>query len=270
MLTGLAMPSFAVEQGGVTAAQAAQTNDEIIAEILADSSVSNAAKAQVQQKAAFVAAFQSNPAAAISALTSATTITARPTTQDTSSLIGSGTAVLQLCPAVTYALNVTPYRQETSSWCSAATVKQTLMYIKGSSPTQTAIMAALGAGPGLDKVLTYLNTQQTANNYFRTNCASQAEFDDRLAYCATNYTPMIFTLKRTAATVTMWPYPTDGHFTNCDGNFGSNYLFSDPYYFIYYLPNLTIPEPGYLTRSFAQLSAVNKALMGTTYMQVGY
>lgn len=94
-----------------------------------------------------------------------------------------------------------------NNWCSGATVQQTLMYINGTSPSQSTIMNAVGAGPSLNTVLDYLNIKQTKNIYIRTYCSTKADFDARLAYSAYYYSPMIFTLKSTGNN---WPYSTNG------------------------------------------------------------
>jgi lipopolysaccharide export LptBFGC system permease protein LptF len=279
---GLTASGFAVATGGVTAVEAQQTNEEIVAEVLNDPTVSVAAKAQVQAKADFVATYRDDPEAAIQALQN---FNAQQGNIITPGAIitsgGSFTAQLPLSlqsisvgdPAY-YALAVTPIRQETNTWCAAATIQQTLRYIRGTSyvlPTQSAIMGTVHSGPGLNTVLSYLNTKQTRNTYIRANASTKDAFDDLLAYSTLSFSPMVFTLKATSTA--NWPFTTQGHFTNCDGFYAATnagYLISDPYYFPHYLPNVTIANPGYLPRNFTQLKNVNTTLMGTSYMQVGY
>lgn len=172
-------------------------------------------------------------------------------------------------PTATFALLVTPCKQETNSWCSAATIKQTLRYINGScSTSQQSIMNSVGAGPGLQTVLNYINARISLPDYYKVHVANRTEFDALLDYDVTHYQPMVFTLKNRKG-IDYWPYQTYGHFTNCDVYLYGEYLISDPFYFLDYVASAT-SDNGYHYEPWWKVWDVNTQLFGSGNNHVGY
>jgi len=167
----------------------------------------------------------------------------------------------------------TTIKQETSTWCSAATVQTALKYILGSSGftvTQTSIMNSVGAGPGLQTVVTYMNNKLSQQGYsypylIETFGGNQATFDVCLLWDIQNYQPMVFTLANKSSgtgNLTKWPYYTNGHFTVCNGTAdGATYSFSDPYYFKSYVASATA-DNGKLDKVWTYVADVSKQLHG--------
>lgn len=79
---------------------------------------------------------------------------------------------------------------------------------------------------------------------------------------------MIFTFKN-KKDISVWPYKTNGHFTNCDGDLDDQYLFSDPYYFLRYVSSAT-DNNGYHYKTFTQLWDVNTQHFGEGQNVVAY
>ena len=57
----------------------------------------------------------------------------------------------------------TMYQQETDTYCIPATIKSILMYINGTSPTQSTIAVITGTDP--TRIPSYLNDRQSVRYY---------------------------------------------------------------------------------------------------------
>ena len=169
-------------------------------------------------------------------------------------------------------LYVNPIMQETNVWCAAATIQQTLGYMGVSYNSQSSIMQSTGAAPALATVLSCLNSKQSDNNYIRSVVNSQTDLDNRLAYAYRFDSPVVFTMKATTGNVSngIWPYSTNGHFTNLCGKspYGTApYRVADPFYFKHYVSSA---GSGLLFRSFDQFWTVNGNLFGSNNHTIGY
>ena len=127
------------------------------------------------------------------------------------------------------------YKQETTYYCGPATTKQSLQYLKGSSPTQSSIASSLGTtreGTDGTKIVKYLNSNQNSNYYVIVVPTSQSSMESTTYSGLTIYNaPPILRLSMT--TGQGWPYPSSGHFMNISGQYtvSSNveYQVTDPY-----------------------------------------
>ena len=215
------------------------SNEQIIAIALQDTTLSVKQKQQILQKESLAK----------------TLLTARATASATSSI-----------------LYVTPIMQETDTWCSAATIQQTLGYMSLSYSNQSAIIRSTGEAPGLNTVLNYLNSHQTKNVYLRTIVDDQSDLDTRLGVAYAINSPIVFSMKATTqnAANKVWPYWSYGHFTNLCGKSTSNdepYRVADPFYFKHYVSS---GSSGILYRDFDQLWIVNGNLFGEDTHTIGY
>jgi len=170
-----------------------------------------------------------------------------------------------------YCLWPTIYKQTYSNWCSAGTMYTTLMYIKGSSPTQQTMVNYWTSGidpkksyfpPDLQLMRNYVNsnTPSSVRNYVHRTAAqygnSQTVLNTDLKKNVQDYQPMIINMKST--NTTDWPYTTGGHFCVVNGllTWESNqYFIGDPYYFTQYVSGATANN-GEHKKTWAKLSAV--------------
>lgn len=166
-------------------------------------------------------------------------------------------------------LAVKPIMQDTNTYCSAATIKQTLTYINGSyGTTQASIISSTGAGPGDAAVIKYVNAHESRNPYMLSgNLTGQSDLDNKLNYDVTGGYPMIFHMKNNGSTA--WPFPTDGHYTNISGkdNGTGKYRIIDPYYFSKYTTIRSGDTQGIHDELFTTVWAVN-GLKFSPYHQV--
>lgn len=167
-----------------------------------------------------------------------------------------------------YALWPTIYKQQTSTYCSAATVYTVAKYIGATPPSQSAIMnfwkSQWGVTyPDLPLVRNYMNLHlpgkpSTYVQYVnKTYAGNQTTFNKDLKNNVLNYQPMILLMRNTSGT-TNWPYVTNGHFCICNGLLtweNNKYFIGDPYYFSSYVPGATANN-GEHKKTWNQLNAV--------------
>lgn len=138
-----------------------------------------------------------------------------------------------------YALNVTAIKQEKSNYCSAAVCQQTLKYLGGTYDDQRTIYEdEFNSSADTSKVIKYINARQTKNTYIRFEFSGQTELDNIVLACYRLKVPIIYTVKVSEAARDrgVWPYSTNGHFTNLCGYVATHeYMFADPYYFPEYV-----------------------------------
>ncbi|MFR6247183.1 MAG: C39 family peptidase [Romboutsia timonensis] len=129
----------------------------------------------------------------------------------------------KIMPYATSVVGVTKsvpyYKQETSYYCGPATTKQTLQYVKGSSPTQKTIANSLGTttnGTDGTKIVSYLNANQSKIKYIIAKPSSQDNFTTLVNAALRSYnSPPILRVKYLSGDG--WPYTTNGHFLNISG-----------------------------------------------------
>lgn len=155
-----------------------------------------------------------------------------------------------------YCLWPTIYKQQTKTYCSAATIYTVGKYIGATPYSQKEIMDYWNSlyyddddenkkqvYPDLPMIRNYLNNTLTNKPtdyvpYARYDYADQSDFNDKLADNVTNYQPIILHLK----SVSGWPYTTDGHFCICNGLLtweDNKYFIGDTYYFKQYVSTAT-------------------------------
>lgn len=167
--------------------------------------------------------------------------------------------------------------QETSVWCSAATIQQTLETMNGYSvididvASQSNIMNVIGNGPGLQTLLNYINNQQSAVQYVKANYSDESDLLIWLSYSAYHKSPTILHMNATSANVSTgyWPYYTPGHYTNLDGkNDSGRWIVSDPYYYNQYVSS---PEfQGWHYRTYTHIATVNGNKYGSNNKTIGF
>ena len=157
-----------------------------------------------------------------------------------------------------YALWPEIYMQETSSWCRAGVIQTILMYINGTSPSQSSIIANCVAS--LPAMRNYVN-ERLPEDYvlyaYAKYGGDQETFNRWLAFDVTNYQPMMFAMKNATGSTAIWPYPTDGHYSICCGLLtwaNDEYFIGDPYYFSKYVKSATAND-GYHNKNWYQLNA---------------
>ena len=161
-----------------------------------------------------------------------------------------------------YALWPTIYMQQDRSWCRAGVIQTVLMYIKGSSPSQSEIIDKCLAK--LPDMATYINARKPddyANYVYALYGGDQEKLDYFLAYDVLNYQPMIFAMKNDTTSTANWPYRTGGHYSICAGQLtwaNDLYFIGDPYYFTNYVSNCVEDPsgPGYHKKTWTQLNRV--------------
>lgn len=105
-----------VPNGGTSAEESAMTQEEIFAEALADPNLTDEQRADILATKALVE----------------------------QGIGGAPDVEPPMTRAVNNVMLMTTKMQETSKWCSAATIQQMLIYMTGSSPSQQAIMNSVG------------------------------------------------------------------------------------------------------------------------------
>ncbi|MGX4598975.1 C39 family peptidase [Faecalimicrobium sp. JNUCC 81] len=133
-------------------------------------------------------------------------------------------------------LSVPYFKQERGHYCGPATTKQTLQFVKGSSPSQDTLCKILGTTPekGTDgrQIVKYLNSSQNKINYVIANPKSNDHFTTLVnsALRSYNSTPIARIKFRPGEG---WKYKTGGHFLNISGQkmSGSTVMhqLTDPY-----------------------------------------
>lgn len=133
-------------------------------------------------------------------------------------------------------LSVPYYKQETGYYCGPATTKQTLQFVKGSSPSQSTIAKILGTtqsnGTDGTKIVSYLNASQNKINYVISKPKSHDNFTSTINTALRSYNSApIIRIKHTKTEG--WPYNTNGHYLNISGQkmSGSTIMhqLTDPY-----------------------------------------
>jgi len=128
-------------------------------------------------------------------------------------------------------LGVKLFTQDTSYYCGPATVKQTLHYINGSSPSQSTIASGIGtttAGSALQPMVNYINSRINSR-YVIVSKPSKNRILQMVEYGVDNYMPVICRLKFSRGG--SWKYTTGGHFLNAHGynSYGDEIVLTDPY-----------------------------------------
>ena len=116
-------------------------------------------------------------------------------------------------------LKVKHFEQANGYYCGPATVKQTLHYLTGKSPTQKSIAKALGTtkqGTDGTRIPKYLNEKQKKAYYIISTTTKASKLKRRI------YENIGVTNKPSIARVKFeqtgsWRYPTNGHFLNVSG-----------------------------------------------------
>ncbi len=159
-----------------------------------------------------------------------------------------------------YSLWPTIYKQQTSSWCRAGVIQTVLMYIKGSSPSQSTIVNNCAAS--LSTMCTYVNSFLPLEEYvlysYGKYGGDQETFNRWLSFDVNAYMPMMFAMKNATTSTTNWPYYTNGHYSICCGYLtweNNQYFIGDPYYFSEYVASATADD-GYHKKTWAQLNTV--------------
>lgn len=104
----------------------------------------------------------------------------------------------------------TMYQQETDNYCIPATVKSILMYINGTSPSQSTIAETTGTDP--TKIPDYLNDRQDECYYIYT---AKSKFDQE-GMCSRLYSTIVnndvpASMGISGTTASNWYYVTNGH-----------------------------------------------------------
>lgn len=222
-------------QGGVDESYAAKTNAEILEEMLSDPNLTDEAKEKLIEKENLYQMYLQSP---------------------------SGRAVGD------YIVPVSPIKQQTNTWCSAATIQMVLSYMGASYGSQSNIMSEVGAGPGLQTVINYLNQKQSENTYIRKTWNTQDELNTVCRVADMVDIPIVFTFIATDQNYNdgVWPYPTGGHFTVLRGYFASGgYSVADPYYYADYPPYIPHAN-GLHNRTYEQLKTVNANYNGSNFL----
>ena len=142
-----------------------------------------------------------------------------------------------------YEIQVPCYKQKTRYWCGPATVKQTLQYLKGSSPSQTALAKALGttSGTSIYAIRKYLNNNQNKNTYVQMTPSSNNAMQNAMMMAVKTYkAPPILLVRITNKNFGgKAEYTSDGHYLNVSGvyhvyatpfsGYTVNYRLVDPY-----------------------------------------
>lgn len=167
--------------------------------------------------------------------------------------------------------------QETSVWCSAATIQQALETMNWNDviditvASQQNIMNVVGNGPGLQTLLNYINNQQSAIHYVKANYSDESDLLSWLSYSAYHGSPTILHMSTTSANVSAgyWPYYTSGHYTNLDGKtYDGRWIVSDPYYYSKYVSS---PEyDGWHNRTYTHIATVNGNKYGSNNKTIGF
>lgn len=104
----------------------------------------------------------------------------------------------------------TMYQQETDSYCIPATIKSILMYINGTSPSQTTISSTTGQDP--TTIASYLNDRQSTCYYIYVPKSNLTQ--DTMCnyfYYTIAYTQVPASIGISGTTTSNWYYVTNGH-----------------------------------------------------------
>ncbi len=161
-----------------------------------------------------------------------------------SSALSSGVSTPFAYRVNNYEIKVPCYKQETRYWCGPATVKQTLQYLKGSSPSQSALAKALGtttSGTSIYAIRKYLNNHQNKNTYVQMTPSSNNAMQNAMLMAVKTYkAPPILLVRITNKNFGgKAEYTSDGHYLNVSGVYHVyatpssgctvNYRLVDPY-----------------------------------------
>lgn len=101
----------------------------------------------------------------------------------------------------------TIYQQQTDTYCCPACIESTLMYINGSSPSQSSINSSINMD--FTRITNYVNNRQSRSPYIYLSSPTQSQLT---ACIKTSINVAIPTFLRIAETSTpIWYYDTDGH-----------------------------------------------------------
>lgn len=182
-----------------------------------------------------------------------------------------------------YALWPRVKKQQTNTWCSAATVETVLNYVglnSGTIPTQSKIMDDWKkywnvTYPDLPLMRNYIRDKVDAkcSTYIVFQYAgNRTDFNQALAWDVLNYQPMIILMSNKNGTSSR-PYKTSGHFCLVNGYFSGidKYFIGDPFYFDGYVsgaPKNSRGDQGEHNRTWAELNFVITEKFGNSKQTV--
>lgn len=192
---------------------AAKSDEEILEEILADPTVSDAAKEQLLLKEEL---YQE----ALASLES----------EDISRR------------ATSYFVDVEPIMQDDDTKCGPATVQMVLNHKGVQYDSQSTIQNAINynGSTDLQRIMNYLNKRQN-NHYAKKTYRTEKQLLAFLDVAAQLDLPVIHTARAYKDDVRndRWPYKTGGHFfILCGRDSSKKYVVSDPYYYPRYVSNV--------------------------------
>lgn len=167
-------------------------------------------------------------------------------------------------------LNLKVYKQQTKTYCSAATVYSTQKFLKYSSVSSQATIMKYwkthydSSVPDLPAVRNYLNDSAYKPSIYHkykvwSGSLTQLSFNTNLKKDIENKQPTILVISNKSGD-SKWPFQTNGHFCMCIGYQASNsagpYLIGDPYYFSGYVSGAGTTGKHY--RTWSQLSKAIK------------
>lgn len=109
----------------------------------------------------------------------------------------------------------TLYYQTTNYNCGPACVQSTIKYINGSAPNQSTVASGCKTttnGTYLSNMVTYLNKQQSENQYISVYNETKSSFAGAL-YSAVSYYEVPAIVGFACSTSDGWAYNSNGHFT---------------------------------------------------------
>lgn len=167
-----------------------------------------------------------------------------PAARTYSSALSSGVSTPFAYRINNYEIQVPCYKQETRYWCGPATVKQTLQYLKGSSPSQSALAKALGtttSGTSIYAIQKYLNNHQNKNTYVQMTPSSNNAMQNAMLMAVKTYKapPVLLVKIKDDNFGKKAGYNSNGHYLNVSGVYHVyttpssgctiNYRLVDPY-----------------------------------------
>ena len=102
----------------------------------------------------------------------------------------------------------TMYQQETDTYCGSACVKSLLMYVNGSSPTQSSINSSINNS--FTAIPNYVNSRQSNCQYLLVTSPTQANLQTCVYMDITNDEVPTF-LRLNGTSSPSWYYATNGH-----------------------------------------------------------
>lgn len=190
---------------------AAKSDEEILAEILADPSYSEEAKQRLLYKEQLL--------------------------REAAEREPDGAAAAR---ATSYYVNVAPIMQEDGTKCGPAMIQMVLKHMGYKPDTQSNIQDAIdyNGHTDLDLIMNYLNKHQNQNIYARRTYSSETELKRFLDVAAQIDLPILYAVKadRNDVEKDVWPYRTSGHFCIlCGKKSTGKYEISDSYYYPAYV-----------------------------------